>query len=404
MNKILNNVTETFQGLTNLQKILVLIILSVVIYSASASVSYSLFSKVAVSPEKEKSLTTSLPGPSNIVEEDASEPKTETCPLNGSLKSKRAKDSWEKRRPLAVMVENHTEARPQSGLSAADIIYEAVAEGGITRFMAIYYCNLSDVQVGPVRSARTYYLDWLEEYSALYAHVGGANTPGPADALGQIIKYKIHDLNQFSIGFPVFWRDYQRLGRAVATEHTMYSTTQKLWEVGAKRGWTATDSAGIRWDKNFAPWKFKEEKSPTGSSAKAGVATSKITVNFWQNQPQYSVEWNYDASSNLYKRKNGDDHMDLNNKQQLAAKNIIVQFQRESNANDGYPGNVHLLYQTSGSGKALIFQDGQVIEGKWVKSSRVSRTKFVDKNNREIELNKGQIWIQTVPEGSKVTY
>ena len=395
----MEKIIATFQGLTNLQKILVLIILSTILYGASTSISYSLFSKIALQvPGSKESSKSSLPTASNVVEEDPQEPKTEECPLDGAMHSKRARDSWEKRRPLAVMVENHTESRPQSGLSAADIIYEAVAEGGITRFMAIYYCKLADVQIGPVRSARTYYLDWLGEYDALYAHVGGANTPGPADALSQIIRYEVKDLNQFSIGFPVFWRDYQRLGHPVATEHTMYSTTQKLWEVGAKRKWVATDSAGIRWDDNFTPWKFKEGQNPGGQ-------TTKITVNFWENQPGYLVEWNYDAASNTYKRKHGgEDQTDLNNKQQLAAKNIIVQFQRESNANDGYPGNVHLLYRTTGSGKALIFMDGNVTEGKWIKQSRTSRTKFVDAGGKEIEFKRGQIWIQTVPEGSKVNY
>ena len=83
---------------------------------------------------------------------------------------------------------------------------------------------------------------------------------------------------------------------------------------------------------------------------------------------------------------------------------MIIQFERESNANDGYPGNVHLLYGTTGSGKALIFQDGNAAEGKWIKASRTARSKYVDKNGKEIEFNRGQIWIQTVPEGSKVSY
>lgn len=393
MNKLIN----IFQGLTNLQKILALIILGVVLYGITTSLSYSLFSQFKSPPSSKESLTSaSLPTPANAFIEDPSEPKTESCPLNGVKRTKKAKDFWEKRRPLAVMIENHIEARPQSGLSSADIVYEAVAEGGITRFVALYYCNLSDVQIGPIRSARTYFLDWLSEYDALYAHVGGANTPGPADALSQIIKYGVKDLNQFSIGFPVFWRDYQRLGRPVATEHTMYSTTQKLWEVGAKRGWTATDSAGIKWDKNFVSWKFKDDKG--------GGTTPNIKVNFWESQPGYQVEWNYDKATNSYKRKNGEPHVDLNNKQQLEAKVIIVQFQRESNANDGYPGNVHLLYGTTGSGKALIFQDGNVVEGKWIKPKRTARTKYVDGSDKEIEFNKGQIWIQTVPEGSKASY
>ncbi len=393
----IGNIIETFEGLTNLQKILSLIIFASLIYSSFATVSYSIFLKLQQVDYKE-SASFSPPGPSAALEEDPNEPRTEKCPLNGNLHTKKAKDFWEARRPLAVMIENHQEARPQSGLTSADLIYEAVAEGGITRFMAVYYCNLSDVQIGPVRSARTYYLDWLSEYDALYGHVGGANTPGPADALGQIIRYGIKGLNQFSIGFPVFWRDYQRLGHPVATEHTMYSTTQKLWEVGAKRGWSATDSAGIRWDKNFIPWKFKED--PSTSSGQV----TKIIVNFWQSQPAYQVTWTYDITSNSYKRKNGDDYIDLNNKTQLSAKNIVVQFLRESNANDGYPGNVHLLYGTIGSGKALIFQDGNVVEGKWTKQSRTSRTKFTDKSGKEIEFIRGQIWIQTVPEGSKVTY
>ncbi len=406
MNNIINNVIKTFEGLTNLQRVLVLVILAIVLYSISTSVSYSLFNSISKpTPTSSKSVVASLPGPANALVEDPSEPKTESCPINGSLHTKKAKDSWEKRRPLAVMIENHSEARPQSGLTSADLVYEAVAEGGITRFMALFYCHLSDVQIGPVRSARTYFLDWLSEYDALYAHVGGANTPGPADALGQIIKYEIKDLNQFSIGFPVFWRDYQRLGHPVATEHTMYSTTQKLWEVGLKRGWIATDSAGIKWDSRFTLWKFKDAAPDVGSSPKTGAGqVTKITVSFWDSQPDYTVEWNYDAASNTYKRKNGEPHTDLNNNQQLETKNIVVQFMRESNANDGYPGNVHLLYQTTGNGKALIFQDGNVLEGKWIKSSRTARSKFIDKGGKEVEFNRGQIWIQTVPEGSKVNY
>lgn len=393
----MNKVTEVFENLTNVQRILILIILGVVLYTVSAFTSYSVFKGSNLSSVVQQSSISNLPTPSNAFVEDPNEPKTEACILNGAKHTKKAKEFWQKRRPLAVMIENHTESRPQSGLSSADVVYEAVAEGGITRLMAVFYCNLSDIQVGPVRSARTYFLDWLGEYDALYAHVGGANTPGPADALSQIIKYKVKDLNQFSIGFPVFWRDYQRLGRSVATEHTMYSTTAKLWEVGAKRGWIATDSAGIAWDKNFKPWVFKDDKG--------GGATAKIAVSFWESQPGYDVAWIYDPAANTYKRQNGgSDHLDLNNKTPISVKNVVIQFEKEINANDGYPGNVHLLYGTTGSGKALVFQDGNVIEGKWTKASRLARTKYTDKNGKEIEFNAGQIWIQTVPEGSKVSY
>ena len=213
------------------------------LYLFTTGVSYAAFNYLHTPPDIQYSTPVPEGGGLAI---DPNEPKTEACPLNGELFTKTESRVWETRRPLAIMIENHTEARPQSGVSSADVVYEAVAEGGITRFLALFYCDAidRDTTVGPVRSARTYYLDWASEYgeNPLYVHVGGANVPGPANALGQIQEYgwggrNGNDLNQFSIGFPTFWRDYERLGRTVATEHTMYSTTEKLWAEAKKRGW-----------------------------------------------------------------------------------------------------------------------------------------------------------------------
>lgn len=389
-----------FNNLSTIQKSLVVSILSIVLFVLFAGISFSIFSKILGGGGAPGELITALPAPGAAVEEDPNEPKTEVCPLNGAMKTKRSKDNWVTRFPLAVMIENHQEARPQSGLSYADVVYEAVAEGGITRFMALFLCNLSDVQVGPVRSARTYFLDWLSEYNALYAHVGGANTPGPADALGQIIKYNIKDMNQFSIGFPTFWRDYERLGRTVATEHTMYSTTQKLWEVAVKRGWINNDSAK-KWEDGFIQWKFKDDLKDVNAAL---PSANSISVEFWQGYDDYTVKWSYDANCNCYTRSNGGPHIDLDNKKPLSAKNIVVQFEKESNANDGYENNAHLIYGTIGQGRALIFQDGKVIDGKWSKQSRLARSKYTDNKGNEISFNRGVIWIQTVREGSKTSY
>ncbi len=379
---------------------LLIAIMAVIVYATSTAVSYSLFASKSTTIMGPSGSSASLPSSKGIEEEDPALPRTEVCPLNGNMHTKQARDEWEKRRPLAVMIENHLEARPQSGLSSADVVYEAVAEGGITRFMAMFYCTYTgkgDIQVGPVRSARTYYLDWLSEYDGLYAHVGGANTPGPANALGQIIDYEIKDLNQFSIGFPTFWRDYERLGRAVATEHTMYSSVKKLWDVGAKKGWGAKDELGVAWDKKFVPWKSKDDE--------AGGSQTKITVNFWESQKDYTVEWSYDSECNCYKRKNGGtEHTDLNNKKQLSPKVVIIRFQQESSAKDGYPGDAHRLYTNKGTGDALVLQDGKVTKGKWSKPNRLAREKFTDLSGKEISLNRGQIWLQTVPTGSTVSY
>jgi hypothetical protein len=392
-------------NLNTVQRYLLIAIMAVVLYLVSTTASYSIFSNLSSKPPGNSANNSVVPTVTTASnpDEDPSKPKVAACPLNGSMHIKEAKDAWDKRRPLAVMIENHTESRPQSGLSYADVVYEAVAEGGITRFMAVFFCTYPEVQVGPVRSARTYYIDWLSEYDALYAHVGGANTPGRADALGQINTYDVKDLNQFSIGFPTFWRDYQRLGHAVATEHTMYSTTTKLWEVGAKRGWTNVDEKGLAWDKNFVQWKFADAKPGAGT-------TNKITVPFWQGYGDYTVDWNYDKTNNCYQRTNGGQpHIDFDNKKQLCPTDIVVQFEDEQHANDGYENNAHLFYLTNGqkgasTGKALFFQNGTVTEGKWIKPTRLARSKYVDNNGQEISFVKGQIWIETVPTGTKVVY
>lgn len=384
---------------------LIIILVAIGLYLISTGVSYALFSKSAVLPKK-IATTVEVANKGNdyeALEFDRSKPKTEECPLNGAMYPKEQRNWWEQHRPLGIMIENHEEARPQSGLSFADVIYEAVAEGGITRFLAVYYCQDAGI-VGPIRSARTYFLDFISEYGSypLYAHVGGANTPGPANALGQIVDYgwnAYNDLNQFSIGFPTFKRDESRLGHPVATEHTMYSTTSKLWDVGQKRGLTDKDKKGNRWYDNFLQYSFKDDLFESQRPE-----SQKIEVEFWTNQPKYTVEWIYDKKSNSYLRENGKKiHLDNNTKKQLQAKNIVVLFMQESRANDGYEGNLHLLYKTRGTGKALIFQDGKEIRATWRKASRESRTELIDTKGKEIEFNRGLIWFEIIPTDGNVT-
>ncbi|MDO8621567.1 MAG: DUF3048 domain-containing protein [Candidatus Levybacteria bacterium] len=380
------------------KKTIVSILLAVFVYIFFTGVSYFLLSTKA---QTQKITTSSSGAPvANVNGKTVFSPtlpKTEACPLNGVLYPKVQKDWWDKHRPLGVMIENHQNARPQSGLSSADVIYEAVAEGSITRFLAVFYCQDAG-QVGPVRSARTYFLDFISEYGSnpLYAHVGGANTPGPADALSQITQYDwtgYNDLNQFSIGFPVFWRDYNRLGHETATEHTMYSATEKLWTfAGASRGLTNVDKDGVSWDKNFVPYGF------TDDAASAKPTAQTIHLEFWASYSDYFVDWSYDKASNSYKRSNGKAaHIDLDNNKQLNAKNIVVLFMKQSNANDGYEDNVHLLYTTKGTGRAIIFKDGMEIKGTWSKNTRTSRTLLFDSNGNPIKFNRGLIWFEILP-------
>lgn len=380
-----------------------LLITAVIVYIASALGSFILFNQsglggsIAPVAAPKKTADGKLLFDPNL-------PKTEPCPLNGALYSKQQKAWWEKHGPLGVMIENHLEARPQSGLTSADIVYEVIAEGGITRFLAVYYCNDAEF-VGPVRSARTYFIDFLSEFGSfpLYAHVGGANTPGPANALGQIEDYGwggYNDLNQFSIGFPVYLRDYDRLGRTVATEHTVYSSTTKLWDYAEeKRKLTNEDEEGTKWNDNFTAYAFKDDVT-----ANARPASQTISYEFWDGHADYAVTWTYDKASNTYKRTNGGKpHTDLNNKQQIASKNIVILFMRESRANDGYEGNLHMLYGTKGTGNAKIFIDGEEIDGTWSKRSRTEHLFIKDNRGQDIKLNRGQIWFSVVSPTTDIT-
>ncbi|MBI2032642.1 MAG: DUF3048 domain-containing protein [Candidatus Levybacteria bacterium] len=379
-------------------KKVIIIALFIFVYLISSGISYFLFSSSPL-----RNVASPIPSPTTTkngqIVFDETLPKTEPCPLNGALYSKQQRSWWEKsNRPLGIMIENHENARPQSGLTSADVVYEVVAEGGITRFLAVFYCK-APAQVGPVRSARTYFLDFISEYgsSPLYAHVGGANTSGPADALGQIEEYGwagYNDMNQFSIGFPTFWRDYNRLGHATATEHTMYSTTDKLWKFAKEeRKLSVEDEDGVKWSEDFREYQFKDD--PSSSSR---PAAQKVHLEFWSSDQRYFVDWTYDKASNSYKRTNGGaPHIDKNNSKQLSAKNIVVLFMRESNANDGYENNVHLLYRTEGSGKAVVFQDGKEIKATWSKDEREAKTILKDSDGNEIKFTRGTIWFSILP-------
>jgi len=319
--------------------------------------------------------------------------------------TKQEKAIWDTRRPLAVMIENSEEARPQSGLSRADVVYEALAEGWITRLMGVFYCNtpMENISFAPVRSARTYFVDYVSEYDALYNHVGGAGLCNDdtvdtrAKALCQIQTYGIKDMDQFGIGYPDCYRNPDRLGHPVATEHTMVCFSDNLYKIAEKREWTNVDERGIPWDKNFVPWKFKDSLSEGERGS-----TNSVKLVFAQGYDKYDVEWDYDKTTNTYKRKNGGvAHVDLESNEQISASNVVVQIEKLTGPVDEHG---HFLYGTIGTGKALVFQNGKVMVGTWAKKSRIGRTQFFDSTSKEIELVRGTTWIELIPSEQQVTY
>ncbi|MDD3999064.1 MAG: DUF3048 domain-containing protein [Candidatus Shapirobacteria bacterium] len=393
------------------------------VFVISTFASYLLFA--SISPVKSKSGTSS-PTPTPISPPETGYlsfegPKTEVCPINGEKFSIEAKNIWSTRRPLTVMIENHLDSRPQSGLMNADVVYEAIAEGGITRFMAVYYCNATRTttqkyDVGPVRSARSYFLDLASEYAdyPLYTHVGGANcsaaTPGgpcttniKAQAVEQIAKYGWNnkgtwsDLSQFSLSYKACRREPDRTGETWDTEHTMYCSTTELWNVAASRGLTnLTEINNSSWDKKFRPWLFTAEDKASEN------IVSTISFDFWGDKA-YAVTWKYDLASNRYLRINGGEAVvDFNIQQPLSTKNLIIQFAKESRSIDEH---AHNLYALVGSGTGLYFSNGQKTEITWSKADRQARTIFKDKlSGKEINFVPGQIWVEILPLGNKISY
>lgn len=312
-------------------------------------------------------------------------------PINGLLYSQEDAAVWQGRRPLAIMINNHLVSRQaQAGLSSADLVYEAVAEGGISRFLGIFHANLPE-KVGTVRSARVYYIDWAREFNAWYAHHGRAqidpNNPAvcfpEADAFARMQQVFVSSIE----GTSSCWREPNGLDY----EHTLFCSPAELLEEGYKLYPDQSRSVEI------SPWLFKQDQAVAAASA-----ISTVSFNFWNTISGYNVQWRYQSASNTYLRwQNDQPHLDQGNKQQLEAKTIIVQYANETLLKDL---KAHLLYQTLGQGKAEIFMDGRVIKATWERPTIEQRTKYYDSNNKEVEFNRGQIWVEVVPLDTQILY
>lgn len=272
-------------------------------------------------------------------------------------------------RPIAVMVENHPDSRPQSGLSQADIVYETLAEGGITRFMAIYQTQKVD-SIGPVRSARPYFVNWAKELGAVYAHVGGSD-----EALLMLRQgvTGVSDVDEF---FNASY--FPRTNRRPAP-HNTYTSTDKL--LAFIRDYK------LNAEKNYSDLLFKDEPA---SDALPPVET--IHIQF--STPLFGVKFVYDKDSNSYRRFNaGEIVIDAGNDVPVQPKTVIVQYLK----NIPVPNDPRLIINmnTNEGGKVEVFLDGKRITGTWRVVS--GRTKYFDTSGVEIALNRGQIWIAVVP-------
>ncbi len=300
-------------------------------------------------------------------------PVLKASPLTGELIDPALAD----RAIRSIIVENHPDARPQSGLSDAGVVYEALAEGGITRFQT-FFLDKQPKAIGPVRSLRPYFIDWGLEFNAPVAHAGGSS-----NALDLVKPLGLKDINALIVGPPTFYRTSDRYA-----PHNLYTSSSLMDALLTARGWNVPANFTVSPRKADAP-----AQTPSHPA---------IHINFSYNG--YQVDYTYVAASNDYARNlAGAPHIDRNTGTQIHVKNVIVEYM-PTTYGTSTSGAQATFMQTVGSGKALVFMDGGVIGGTWSKTSHNARTTLTDAAGAEIPLNVGNTWYSIVPIGNLVSY
>lgn len=276
-----------------------------------------------------------------------------------------------KTRIIGVMIENHFEARPQTGLDQADMVYEILAEGMITRFIGIYHSQEPEV-IGPVRSIRPYYIHVIDGFDALIGHAGQS-----PQALVMLDQGQLPDLDEIRKAGAAYWRENFR-----KAPHNLYTSIEKLRAAAEQRNY--------RTDGYIPTFPFfKDGEIASGTEAK------NINIKYYEN---YYVDYEYDEANQIYKRSiNGKPHIDLETKEQLTAKNILV-VQAAHKIFDSVGRREVDVY---GPGKGFLFQNGVVQEVTWERKDGVIRP-FI--NGKEQPLHPGQTWTIFIPNTTNVSY
>ncbi len=316
--------------------------------------------------------------PTDSASESPSESPTPTAaflaPLTGLPVEKEVTN-----RPFSVMINNLAPARPQSGLTQADTVWELLAEGGITRLVAVFQSKEFTDPIGPVRSIRPYFIQVGEFYSGVLVHAGASN-----DAFAILQRQHKEDLDEITNAGAYFYRDKSR-----KAPHNVYSTLEKLREGAAKRKYADTATMPI----------LTFDKAPAELSTASAAA--KIDIKFLLSD--YKVSYVYDSAKAVYSRSiNDKPHIDKNNDEQLTATNLVVL----SAKHDIKDSVGRLVVDLDSGGDAVLFQNGKVIACKWErKDGDVVR---LVKNGKELPFLPGVTYYHVVPNSasldSHVTY
>lgn len=279
-------------------------------------------------------------------------------------------------RPYAVMIDNHPNAYPQTGLDHALVVYEALAEFGITRFMAVYAPGVGPdaPAIGPVRSARLYFVQWAMGMQALYAHAGGS----PQGLALAESTDRIANLDALRRG----GGSYFARSRKRYAPHNLYTSSADLARAAAKLGVADLSDSEIG-------FLFKADAPETDRPA-----AQSLTYYFLSKQA--SVGWTYDRASNSYARlRQGKPARDAATREQLRTRNVVVIEVQERKIPGDKKGRIE--QDVLGSGPGRLFQDGQEREITWHKDSADAPLRFDAADGAEVSFNAGQVWIAAIP-------
>lgn len=276
-----------------------------------------------------------------------------------------------KRPVVSIQIENSPDARPQSGLQAAGVVYEAIAEGGITRFNASFLESQPDY-IGPVRSVRPYYAVLASPFDPIFVHAGGSGA-----GLAKLQELGLKDLDHGANGGA-----FQRISERYAP-HNLYTSMAALDKASAGRGYTASTVKSLL-------RKPVAQPSPTITAKAIDLSISS---------PLYNVHYDYDQASNSYKRSlGGKPHTDQRSGAQLSPKVVVALVMQYSQ------NGIYSVYQTTGSGSMYVFQDGIIQKGTWTKTGEKEQFTFADEAGKPILLSPGQTWISLMKADNAVTY
>ena len=269
-----------------------------------------------------------------------------------------------------IVIDNAPEARPQYGLSQASVVFETVAEGGITRVLAFYKRDDAATRIGPVRSARPYFVDWVYGIGAALAHSGGSKEGlAKITSLGSAFR----DINEFSAEH-YFWRD-----RAKPSPHNLFTSIELLKKYFDAKKWD-TDGGQFGWNVNAV-----KDLSTTATS-------TSIFVDF--SYPQFAAKYEYDTSQDIYLRSlGGKPALDALDKSQIKANNVVVLYTTSTIIDKNL---LTIDLATSGFGRAVIFRSGKTFQARWRKTAASAPLELLDADGTRITLLPGQTWFEVI--------